>query len=244
MLRFFPMESTVASASTNITKKTCTAQEAAAAQRFRLNFCVPGEKFSHRFLQCWTELLNWAKNTNIDIYFYNAQGSNISHVRELLLLGDINGDKNQKPFKGEPYSYVLFCDSDQVFTPKDVETLMLANKPVISGCIKMLDGNYAQGWYEPEQFRKEKFTRRLIPEIIDNTDQPIRCSLIGCGFCLIRYGVIEKIEFPWFKPIDYGNPMAGYMGEDMSFFTRIRQAGVELWVHPLVRIGHEKEVVI
>lgn len=227
-----------------LTQIQTSQSEAEKYKRIRINFCVLGEQFSWRFLRCWTNTLIWVKNTNLDIWMYNAQASNVYHGREMLLLGDLHGDENQKPFKGEPYDYILFVDSDQVWEPSDIDLLLKANKEVIGGCIKMSDGNYAQGYYNPETFKNTKYTYRLVDDFINASHHPFEVTLLGCGFTLVKYGVIEKIKFPWFKPIDYPAPLCGYLGEDMSLFTRIMNSGTKLWIHPLCRIGHEKSVVL
>lgn len=205
-----------------------------------INFCTPGTEYSNKFLTCWTALLYWAKNTNLEFNLINATGSNISHVREALLMGDINGTSDQKPFQGKPYDYILFCDSDQLFTPQDIDLLLKADKEVIAGCIKMMDGNYAQGWYCEEYFAKFKATYRLTDFMLESFDEPFRVTLLGCGFTLVKYGIIEQLKFPWFKSIDYPLPMVGYLGEDMSLFLRIQRLGYKCWLHPKVRIPHEK----
>lgn len=220
-------------------------QEQAAQQRpIIINFCTPGAKYSNKFMGCWTTLLNWARTTNLQFNLINATGSNIHHVREALLEGDINGNSNQKPFNGKPYDYILFCDSDQLFTPQDVHLLLTAQKDVISGAIRMMDGSFAQGWYHPDYFARMKCTYRLVDFQLDCFDEPFRITLLGCGFTLVKYGVLERLDFPWFKSIPYPAPMVGYFGEDMSMFTRLIQMGVQCWLHPKVRIGHEKEVIL
>jgi hypothetical protein len=219
-------------------------EEAKTKERIIIKFCVPGTEFSSKFLKCYTDLFQWAKGTNIDFHFINAEGSNIHHVRESLLLCDINGHSGQVPFNGEPYHYVLFVDSDQIFTPQDVDKLLIANKDVICGAIKMHDGNYSQGWYNENYYAQTGSTYRIIPEMLDSFDHPFRVTLLGCGFTLIKKGVIERIKFPYFRQVDHPAPRCGYLGEDMSFFTRLIKAGTECYLHPKVKIGHEKMFVI
>lgn len=226
-----------------ITKKL-SKEEAKDVPRLRINFVTPGTSFSNKFLGCWTTLLDWSKTTNLDFVLVSVTGSNINHVREMSLMGDINGDEHQKPFKGEPYNYILFCDSDQLFTPQDIDLLLKANKDIISGAIKMIDGCYAQGWYDREYYLRTKTTYRLIDHILDSIDEPFRVSLLGCGFTLVKHGIIEQLKFPWFKPLSYPEPMVGYFGEDMSLFLRIQRLGYQCWLHPKVRIKHEKKLEI
>jgi len=230
--------------STTLTHHKMTPEQMSKQPRLMINVVCPGSNFSERFLASWTKLLSWAKGTNIDFTLVTATGSNISHVRETSLGGDINGPADQKLFGGNPYNYILFCDSDQVFEPGDVDKLLRANKDIICGCIKMVDGNYSIGWYDREVFRKTQTTYRLVDCILDSIDEPFRISLLGCGFTLVKSGIIERLSFPWFYPLKYPEPLVGYLGEDMSLFSRIMDLGYKCWCHPKVRIGHEKKMVL
>jgi len=229
--------------STTIIPKSVSPEEFNKVKKLKIFICCPGDHVSMTVLSCFMNLYEWARGTNIQFKFVTVQGSNISHVREMLLMGDINGtNRHQKPFQGEDYDFVLFIDSDQTFTPNDVHLLLSANKDVIAGAIKMKDGNFAPGWYDELLFAAHGVTYRMQEHFLNSVNEPIKITLVGCGFTLIKKGVIEKLDFPWFKPIDYPQPRVGYMGEDMSFFTRLSREGVEFFLHPKVRIGHLKEI--
>ena len=58
---------------------------------------------------------------------------------------------------------------------------------------------------------------------------------------LIKKGVFEKIEYPWFGPIIMG---LDFCGEDVAFQVRAKDAGFESYVDTSIVVGHEKEVVL
>ena len=54
---------------------------------------------------------------------------------------------------------------------------------------------------------------------------------------------MEKLKFPWLAPkIILYNRSEDYevLSEDLSFAFNLRDAGIDMWVNPLVRVGHEK----
>lgn len=63
------------------------------------------------------------------------------------------------------------------------------------------------------------------------------------GWMLIKRGVMEKLKFPWFAPkIVRYNLSEAYevLSEDLSFALNLRDAGIKMWVNPLIKVGHEK----
>jgi hypothetical protein len=57
------------------------------------------------------------------------------------------------------------------------------------------------------------------------------------------------MERPWFGStwVDIKNETTGeferkfpLVGEDLSWCTKVRELGIDVWVDPLVRVGHQK----
>ena len=63
----------------------------------------------------------------------------------------------------------------------------------------------------------------------------------GMGWMLVKKGVFEKTEYPWFGPIIMG---LDYCGEDVAFQVRAKDAGFDSYVDTSIIVGHEKEVVL
>ena len=59
----------------------------------------------------------------------------------------------------------------------------------------------------------------------------------GMGWMLVKKGVFEKIDYPWFG-------MINHHGEDLSFQLRAKDAGFDSYVDTSIIVGHEKEVVL
>jgi len=123
-------------------------------------------------------------------------------------------------------SHLLFIDDDMVFTLADVQALIDADKPVVSGlyhrrgnpplpiCYKLRDGQF-QHVQPPEKL------------------SPVAGSL---AFTLISKEVTDKVG-PEFR-------FADGKGEDIDYMYRIANAGFEMWLEPKAKIGHLMEVAI
>jgi hypothetical protein len=73
----------------------------------------------------------------------------------------------------------------------------------------------------------------------------MEAAYTGFGFMLIKKGVFESMEYPWFRPVmkQIGNAMDFCM-EDVGFCLTARERGYKIFVDPQVRVGHEKRVVL
>ena len=81
---------------------------------------------------------------------------------------------------------------------------------------------------------------------IENKTKPFKADYIGFGWVLIKKGVFEKLEYPWFAPrMRYiENNIQDLCSEDVAFCLDAKNAGFEIWVDPKCRVGHEKTLVI
>ena len=62
-----------------------------------LVFSIPGNNFSNIFLNCWTNLLFYCLNNNINPILANAYDSNVYFVRSKILGGStLNGTKQKR----------------------------------------------------------------------------------------------------------------------------------------------------
>jgi len=210
-------------------------------------FCLPGNSFSGKFIKCWTQLLSYCLSSGITFGFSQRQSCNIYYVRNLCLGGDVRRGKDQKPFNGEmDYDYIMWLDSDIVFTPRQFQKLLNHNKDIVSGLYLMEDGRQfatVKDWNE-EYFKQNGNFEFLTPQHIRNVSELIEVSYTGMGFMLVKKGVFESLEYPWFKPIEktIGN-MTDFTMEDVSFCLRALEKGFKIYVDPTVKVGHEKKVV-
>lgn len=212
-------------------------------------FCLPGSNFSFNFLKSWSDLLISLSRYNIAPKISMAQGSNVHFVRTKCLGADVLKGKNQKPFNGKvDYDYLMWIDSDIVYSPKQVIQLISHKKDVVSGLYLMEGGKqFATVEHcDNKWFKKNGSYKFLTPQDIENKDNLIQVDYTGFGFLLIKKGVFESLEYPWFKPtiMDIGDNIIDMASEDASFCFKIREKGYNIYIDPTVKVGHEKKIIL
>ena len=197
----------------------------------------------------WLSLLNFVQYSyanDIQISFRHNRMSNIYYAREKLL---------QNTLKDLPdYDYILWIDSDAVFTPMDVEKLINADKDVIGGCAKFHNSKSGTLVYNfGKYFTKNWKSLGILMVNQQVTDElprePFTVDYTGCHFLLMKKGVCEKLSTPAFEPLTWDKldpelTMGGFMSEDGAFCWKLKQIGYDIWIDPETQVGHVKEMVL
>ena len=214
----------------------------------KIIFCLPGNNFSGRFLDCWTELLGYCMKSGIQFAFSRKESNNIYYARNMCLGGDTRRGENQKPFDGKiDYDYLMWLDSDIIFTPQQFQRLLNHNNDIVSGLYFMEGGGYfatVKDWDE-EYFKKNGSFQFLTAKDIEGKGELIEVSYTGMGFMLVKNRVFESLTYPWFRPIEkrIGDSLDFTM-EDVGFCLRAKEHGYKILIDPQVILGHEKKLVI
>jgi len=99
--------------------------------------------------------------------------------------------------------------------------------------------------WDEEYFAKHGAFQFLRPEDVENSQGRVEVAFTGMGFMLVKYGVFEKLEYPWFKPVEKRiGDVVDFTMEDVAFCLRAKEAGCPVRVDPCVRLGHEKRTVL
>jgi len=203
-------------------------------------FCIPGNSFSNRFLKCWTNLTKELHKRDIEYELLSQYIPNVYQVRSLLLGADKKFGQYQVPWQGKKdYDYIMWIDSDQVFEPNDFFKLLEHDKDIVSGLyLRKPQGDTLDDI--PIEFACfNEDGKRLYTNEVNGELRKVWSN--GMGWMLIKKGVFEKIEYPWFGPIIEG---LGFHGEDVSFQLRAKDVGFDSNVDTSIIVGHEKEVVL
>lgn len=217
-------------------------------RNLKVIFCLPGKSFSGKFLECWTNLVAYCLSNNIQPILSRRESCNIYYVRNMCLGADVSRGKNQKPFNGQTdYDYIMWIDSDIVFTPQQFQRLLNHNKEIVSGIYMMDDGKHfatCKEWDE-EYFKKHTHFQFLSPKDIQGKEVLLKVVYTGMGFMLVKKDVFESMKYPWFMPIkkEIGD-MVDFTMEDVAFCLKAKEMGFEIFVDPTVRVGHEKKIIL
>lgn len=209
----------------------------------KLIVLVPGGSFTQGFMESWTNLILAAKERDFQLSLNIFYCPVVTEGRNQLLVGSLKPPfgRDTKPFGGMDYDYILWIDSDMVFTPEDVTKLMQADKDIISGV-------YSMGSKGHEREAVAGFLKggRVRLDQLTSMDSVTEIDYAGLGFLMVKKGVFESMEYPWFNKV-YVNSKDGkimYAGNDFSFCLRAKTLGWKVYLHTDVILGHQKNYVL
>jgi hypothetical protein len=210
-------------------------------------FCVPGREFSGRFLDCWTALISACGKLGIEYSVSREYDPVVYFARNKVVGGDVRRGKKQVPWDGKvPYDYMLWIDSDVVFKVEDVLELLKCNVDIVSGLYLMQSGKAfaAVEHLDEEVFKKGGRFDFLTPAQVAGRGV-FEVGYAGFGFTMVKRGVFERLEYPWFRPIFWEmGDCFDFTGEDVGFCLQAQKAGIKVCVNSKVIVGHEKFVVL
>jgi len=221
-------------------------------------FCLPGRGVSYTFLKNFVTLCFDLVQNKASIQISQDYSSMVNFARCKCLGANVLRGPDQLPWDGKlPYDYQLWIDSDIVFsTEKFWQLIDLAipeegeEKEIVAGWYATEDGHTTSvaHWLSEEDFAKNGgVMNHETVESITKKRKPFTVDYTGFGWVLIKHGVFERLEYPWFAPkmqvFDSGN-VQDMCGEDVSFCLDAKKAGIETWCDPRIRVGHEKTRVI
>lgn len=222
----------------------------------KLRICIPGKSFGIDFLKSYTNMLATLRKYDVEVRVHFNYNPNLYLVRNLCLGGTPAGGVDQKPFGGEEYDYILFIDSDMVFSGEDVVELISTadkdNHNILAGLYKMAGPSrpytviedYAECWDEEAKAFRYMTAERLA-ELENDGAKTLPVDIAGTGFMCIKQGVLEKMSYPWFAPaIGELVDVVDVLGDDVNFCLEAAKVGFGVAVVPSIKLGHVKEFII
>lgn len=235
----------------------------AAVRKPRIIFGLPGNSFSDKFLVSWSQTLaHLMKSNKYEFLMSPGYSSFVSFARMKTLGLDVMRGHDQKPFNDVDYDVFLTIDSDMVFNPEQVETLIASalERKVVSGMYLMADGKHlatVKDW-DAEFFVKNGSFQFLTLEDVEtwkkdekrlNTGDFMEVAYSGMGFFACTKEVLNSLEYPyfWYPLIQIetsdGKIYRDQCSEDVAFCRNIQAKGYKIYLHTGLKLGHEKTVV-
>ena len=224
----------------------------------KIVFCLPGRGCSYTFLKSFVQLSFDLVQNGMSIQISQDYSSMVNFARCKVLGANVLRGPNQKPWDGKlEYDYQLWIDSDIAFsTEKFWQLADVAipaegdEKEIAAGWYMTEDGRTTSvaHWLEEDEFRKNGgVMNHETGESISKRKKPFTVDYTGFGWVMIKNGVFERMEYPWFAPkmqqFESG-AVQDMCGEDVSFCLDAKELGIETWCDPRIRVGHEKTRVI
>jgi hypothetical protein len=209
-------------------------------------FALPAREFPQEFFINWIRFMTFLKNQKIDFMISSENSSNVSVVREFCLgmKGvDFTICKNQEPFYGKiDYDYIMWIDSDSIFKPEDFMKLLSHKVDIVGGLVKKSPKLYSCTMLNESVPFEE--LQCMTDADVEGKTELIEGIATGMAFTLVKRGVFEKIPRPWFATTSISDPIAPgrmtYVGEDVYFCFKAREAGFKIWLDPTVKVAHLK----
>lgn len=200
----------------------------------------------------WSELFAWCLSVGIKPLLVNRYSPNLYYVRNMCLGGDTVKGVKQKPYGGSiKYDYLMWIDSDVVFGPQQFIDLLKVDKPIVSGLYMMQDNiHYATvEKMDDDLYRKTGSYQFMTREDVKKKTTPFQVDYTGFGWMLVKYGVFEQLDYPWFKPLwsDFSTQttkIEEFCMEDVAFCKLVKEKGYSVWIAPNVIVGHEKMMIL
>lgn len=142
----------------------------------------------------------------------------------------------------EGADYTLWLDSDMVFPSTLLIDLMedMRDRDIVSGVCHM-----RRAPFKPCIWKKLKRGLTSEENEIEGYDDYPRDGLFrldGCGFAcvMVRTEVLRTVIHRYHEAFA---PLSG-LGEDLSFCTRARNCGYDIWCDPKIQIGHIGNTIV
>ena len=125
-------------------------------------------------------------------------------------------------------THLFLTESDMILPDDTLPMLAALEVPIASGVYFLRGGNGQPCLYK-KSVRIKSNPYPMSPVSLFPTDKPFKlngCPGLGC--VLIQRQVFARVPRPWFDLKE------GHYGSDLYFYTKVQEAGVDVWVHPQV----------
>ena len=223
-------------------------------------FCLPGRGCSYVFLKNFVQLCFDLVQNGMSIQISQDYSSMVNFARCKCLGANVLRGPKQIPLDGKlQYDWQLWIDSDIVFDSSKFWQLADMAHPtdneeddrrISAGWYSTEDGKTTSvaHWLEEDDFRSNGgVMNHETVESMGKRKKPFTVDYTGFGWVMIKKGVFEELEYPWFAPkmqIFESGAVQDMCGEDVSFCLDAKEAGDEIWCDPRIRVGHEKTRII
>lgn len=213
----------------------------------RIIFCLPGKTISSNYFNSWNATIAELNKRGIGYAYCMGYDPVVYYARNRILGGKNTAGKLQKPWQGQlSYDKMVWIDSDIVWTADDIIRLIEHDVDIIAGTY-LMDGGHEFPIVENLDYSKLsadgsfKFMSKID---MANKSTSFIASYTGFGFVAIKAGVLEAMEYPWFRPkwVETDS-FYDFCAEDVGFCWTANDLGYDIWIDPKIKVGHEKSAI-
>lgn len=209
---------------------------------------------------------SWDKWTQMNVSHFIYQQSKKPYFLDYVAMASRSPEMGRNQVirqameKNPDWTHILFMDWDTWPMPETIgnatERLLALDKDIAAGMYpvwldnlpfwtvvtqeqgtppdadKMIDGTNSANF--DTSFRIGHLVTDLFPGV-----EPMKVDRVGMGFAMVKRKVFENIEMPYMKQLY--KPDGGILcTEDYYFCDKVRRAGMEIWLDPLLTCSHSQ----
>lgn len=141
--------------------------------------------------------------------------------------------------KEQNCTHVLFIDDDMAYPPDALIRLLEDEKDIVSGLYLSRAYPHQPMVFDIADDQGAAFPMYLMNDFDEPKLKPIVAA--GFGFLLVKMTVFDKLEKPYVR---LGELAADQWCDDIGFFKRVREAGIDSYVDTECKIGHMGTMII
>lgn len=212
---------------------------------YNLVIATPGHSMHKEYVKSLLTTTTYLNSIGMSYHFVSQYSSFVPSARENTATDSYGADWEAEVFGGGKFTYdrILWIDSDISWTVEALQTLLDSDLDIVSGMMPVsrdsrIGAMRFNEYGHPMSLRALDFLVEADPFEVDG---------VSFGFLAVRAGVFEKMSRPWFRIRQTAIEGVGYavdLGEDYSWCVGAKEAGFKVWVHPLVKVEHMKEMVL
>jgi|LAHR01.1.fsa_nt_gb GT2 family glycosyltransferase len=171
------------------------------------------------------------KPDNYEIFVPTISTGTFSSVRNEITENALN--------KG--CTHIWMIDTDQLYPQDTLVKLIGHNLPIVCGKVHRRYPPFDPILYQKTKW-KYKFRETPDEKWLDG--QLVEVVATGAACMLVKAEVFKTVEQPWFKKLNPTKRRPFTVGEDIYFWTKVKEAGHRIFVDTSIEIGHISSLVI
>jgi hypothetical protein len=216
----------------------------AETPHYDIVFATPGNSMKFEYVKSLVETMYWLSDRRISYHLVSQQSSFVPSAREKTATDSEGQDWEATGFGAGKFTYgrILWIDSDISWTVEAFKMLWDSPEDIISGMYAVDRTGRIAAMNLESGHPVSISSLNLLLEA-----EPLKVDGVGFGFLMVKYGVFEKMLRPWFQIRSAslaGVDFPVMFGEDYSWCLGAKEAGFDIWLHPLCKVEHHKELVL
>lgn len=208
-------------------------------------FATPGHSLKAEYVKSLIETTKWLDSVGLSYHFLSHYSSFVPSARENTATDSYGADWEATEFGAGKFTYerIFWIDSDISWKVDAFKMLLSSDKDIIAGMMPVdrtgrIGAMKLNDAGNPVSLNSLNYLVEADPFEVDG---------VSFGFLAVRQGVFENMKRPWFNIRSISIETTDFpvnLGEDYSWCLGAKDVGFSIWVHPLCKVEHHKEIIL